>query len=86
MHFCADELFAILAAFPFLSGVFFWMRSRIRVWLKETNAPCCESHPLSLPNFRERDEGGIREPSASRKSFDRKRRTFERRFDSGSSV
>lgn len=49
MHFCADELFAILAAFPFLSGVFFWMRSRVRVWLKKTNDPCCGSHSPSPP-------------------------------------
>lgn len=35
MHFCADELLALMMALPFLGSVVVWVRTRWRRWRKK---------------------------------------------------
>lgn len=42
MHFCQDELFAILAAIPMLSGALVWLRSKMR---RRPKCACTQCEP-----------------------------------------
>lgn len=32
MHFCADELYALLSVFPQLEYIYFWCRAKLVLW------------------------------------------------------
>lgn len=48
MHFCMDEVYAILMCVPFVGWAVAWVRSRIAMWRGRHEKPCCVHTPEAI--------------------------------------